>query len=84
MIPNPFSSRYSWRIPHPVRSLSLADRYRARVCEVRGYCGPFLNTDYYDAYPDPLWHGMGDCLFCCSTLLVAQEDRKRLLRQGGR
>lgn len=80
MILNPSTSRYAWRVPHPVWSLSQADANRARICEARGYCGPFLNTDYYDAYPDPLWHGMGECLFCCSTVLVAAEELKRRLR----
>jgi hypothetical protein len=45
----------------------------ARACERRGYCGPFLNEAYYDAFPEPLWHGMGDCAQCGTTRKVGRE-----------
>jgi hypothetical protein len=46
---------------------------RTPECEVRGYCGPFVNEALYDAFPEPLWHGMGDCLECGTTCHVPRE-----------
>jgi hypothetical protein len=44
-------------------------------CEARGHCGPFVNEAYYNAFPEPLWHGMGDCVQCGTTRIVADELR---------
>jgi hypothetical protein len=52
------------------------DNYQ-RLCGARGYCGPFINEEFYNAFPDPLWHGYGECALCCSTCLVAHEEMKR-------
>jgi hypothetical protein len=49
---------------------------RVPVCESRGYCGPFANEALYDAFPEPMWHGMGDCLECGTTCHVAGERKK--------
>jgi hypothetical protein len=46
-------------------------------CSVRGYCGPFINEEFYNSFPDPLWHGYGECVVCCSTCLIAREEAKR-------
>jgi len=46
-------------------------------CTVRGYHGPFVNTDFYNAFPDPFWHGFGDCVVCHSTCRVLAEEVKR-------
>ena len=49
---------------------------RSTRCELRGYCGPFANEEYYDAFPEPMWHGMGDCLECGTTCHVSQERQR--------
>lgn len=51
-------------------------------CGVRGYCGPFINEDFYNAFPDPFWHGYGECAVCCGTCLVAREELKRQIAEG--
>lgn len=51
--------------PHPSPS----------TCERRGYCGPFANEAYYNAFPEPVWHGMGDCLECGTTRRVDRGPR---------
>lgn len=47
------------------------------VCGERGYCGPFVNEAYYAAFPEPLWHGMADCVECGTTCKVAPHLRKQ-------
>lgn len=65
------------RTPHPVGDLDTAKENRRLVCDARGYCGPFLNLEFYAAFPDPLWHGMGECLLCRNTAHAASEEAKR-------
>ena len=67
----------SFRTPHPVGDLDTAKQNRRLVCDARGYCGPFLNLEFYDAFPDPLWHGMGECVLCRNTAHAATENAKR-------
>lgn len=43
------------------------------LCDLRGHCGPFVNEGYYNAFPEPFWHGMGDCLHCGTTRMVESE-----------
>ena len=56
--------------------------YYRMTCEVRGYCGPFINQEFYNSFPDPMWHGYGECVVCCSTCIVAQEALKRTRVEG--
>lgn len=65
------------RVPHPIQDYHLAAENRRLVCEARGYCGPFINQDYYRAFPDPMWHDTGECEVCCSTCNVPREEAKR-------
>ena len=58
---------------HPVVDPDIAMQNAMLVCHPRGYCGPFINQDYYDAFPDAVWHGMGDCATCGTTRKVAPE-----------
>jgi hypothetical protein len=53
------------RTPHPVQDIETARRNRQRICDTRGFCGPFLNQSYYAAFPG--WDGFGDCVHCGST-----------------
>jgi hypothetical protein len=71
------------RQPHPVKDLATAVDNRRRVCEPRGYCGPFINREYYDAFPDPTWVGIGECLHCRSAVNCGREARKRALALCG-
>jgi len=48
------------------------------LCEMRGHCGPFANEGLYAAFPEPMWHGMGDCMECGTTRIVAHEVEKAL------
>jgi hypothetical protein len=48
------------------------------LCEIRGHCGPFANEGFYTAFPEPMWHGMGDCIECGTTRKVAHEVAKAL------
>jgi hypothetical protein len=65
------------KVPHPVQDQRVADQNRRTTCDVRGYCGPFVNESYYDSFPDPLWRGTGECVVCCNTCNVALEEEKR-------
>lgn len=67
------------REAHPVLDVETAMQNRALVCQPRGYCGPFINEEFYDAYPDPLWAGKGDCALCGSTADVATHRTRRAL-----
>lgn len=49
-------------------------------CESRGYCGPFANESFYNAFPESWWHGMGDCRECGTTCKVTDEGRYRTTR----
>ena len=49
---------------------------RVPACEERGYCGPFANEALYDAFPEAMWHGMGDCMECGTTCHVSLEQRR--------
>lgn len=49
---------------------------RTTTCEIRGHCGPFANEALYDAFPEPMWHGMGDCMECGTTCHVSDEQRR--------
>jgi len=71
------SSGLPIREPHPIRDFRRALENNRLVCGVRGYCGPFLNEAFYNAFPDPMWAGYGECLVCCSTCLVEDEEKKR-------
>lgn len=66
------------RVPHPVASYAEAQRNRREICDRRGYCGPFINSAVYDTFPDPVWHGCGECVNCCGTRKIAEEEEKRL------
>ncbi len=68
----------SARKPHPVQDRSIADRNRRTICQVRGFCGPFINEEYYNDFPDPIWRGTGECLVCCNTCNSAVETEKRI------
>jgi len=46
------------------------------VCLKRGHCGPFLNRGVYDAFPDPRWHGMGECVYCHSTVKISRHEAR--------
>ena len=46
------------------------------ACESRGHCGPFANEALYNAFPEPMWHGMGDCLECGTTCHVPLEQER--------
>jgi hypothetical protein len=50
---------------------------RISECELRGYCGPFANEALYDAFPEAMWHGMGDCMECGTTCHVSRELQRR-------
>jgi hypothetical protein len=54
------------RTPHPIQDARVALANRHAICERRGYCGPFINEEFYRAYPG--WEGYGDCLVCGSTV----------------
>ena len=64
-------ARQPLRIP---RSGSGARRVPA--CETRGHCGPFANEALYNAFPEAMWHGMGDCLECGTTCHVPLEQER--------
>jgi hypothetical protein len=71
------------KMPHPIRDQRIADRNRRTTCEVRGYCGPFINESFYDSFPDPLWRGTGECVVCCNTCNVGMEkEKERLARMA--
>lgn len=65
------------REARPVRDRETATQNGLLACRPRGYCGPFINRDYYDSFPDPLWSGKGDCLLCGSTCDVAAQEALR-------
>jgi hypothetical protein len=71
------SSDLPLRKPHPIRDYRLAVENHRTICGVRGYCGPFLNEEFYNAFPDPTWEGYGECVVCCSTCLIREEERKK-------
>jgi hypothetical protein len=68
--------RYLLRIPHPIQNHRIADHNRRTTCDIRGYCGPFINEGYYNDFPDPMWKGTGECVVCCNTCNVAGEREK--------
>lgn len=76
-------SLHTQRTPHPVLSAQQALENHQSVCAVRGYCGPFINVEFYSAFPDPFWHGYGECLVCRSTCVVSAEEEKRRHRERG-
>lgn len=47
---------------------------RRETCEVRGFCGPFLNLALYDAFPG--WEGCGDCVHCGTTVRVGEHEAR--------
>ena len=65
------------REPHPVRDPAIAAVTHQRICGARGYCGPFINVAFYAAFPDPIWHGMGDCILCGNSCRVETEQAKQ-------
>ncbi len=69
------------RTPHPIASAQQALANHQSVCAIRGHCGPFINVEFYNAYPDSFWHGYGECLICRSTCLVAAEETKAVQRR---
>lgn len=71
------------RIPHPVKSYKEALKNRREICEPRGYCGPFINQEVYDAQPDAEWHGVGECIHCRNVLATGPQLRKRLRAEIG-
>ena len=71
------SADYPVRQSHPVQDPHQAIENHRMICGVRGYCGPFINEAFYNAFPDAMWHGYGECTVCCSTCLIEQEELKR-------
>jgi hypothetical protein len=65
------------RQAHPITSLEQAQHNRLTICQVRGYCGPFINQQLYDSFPDPIWRGSGECVVCCDTRNVQEEEAKQ-------
>lgn len=65
------------RTPHPIQDPAVADHNRRTICEIRGFCGPFINEHYYNDFLDPIWRGTGECVVCCNTCNVAVEHEKR-------
>ena len=65
------------REAHPVADLETAMENARVICQPRGYCGPFVNQSFYDAFPDPLWNGKGDCAVCGSTCDVTTQEELR-------
>ena len=39
------------RQEHPIVDVETAMQNGLLVCQPRGYCGPFINQDFYDAFP---------------------------------
>ena len=64
------------KAPHPIQDQHTADLNRRTICETRGYCGPFINQEYYDNFPGGLWRGTGECVLCCNTCNTALELEK--------
>ena len=64
------------RIPRQQHRVDRPDARPVTQCEVRGYCGPFANEALYDAFPEPMWHGMADCLECGTTCHVPRERHR--------
>jgi hypothetical protein len=52
----------------PIDSLT---RHGTSVCQNRGYCGPFVNSERYDATPG--WEGIADCEVCGNTVQIARH-----------
>lgn len=71
------------REPHPVEDFATAIENGRRICQARGYCGPFINAHVYDAFPDPLWRGIGECVHCRNTINRGGEELKRCLSLRG-
>jgi hypothetical protein len=67
------------REPHPITDPAIAAANHDTICGPRGYCGPFINEAYYTAFPDGLWHGIGDCSLCGNSCSVATEHEKERL-----
>lgn len=65
------------REPHPVMDVETAMQNAELICQPRGYCGPFINQGFYDAFPDPLWNGKADCAVCGTTCDVATQEGLR-------
>ena len=67
--------------PPEKRRVFVAGRLRAktkkgdRPCSHMNHAGPLLRTDEYDAMPDPLWWGQGECARCGSTVHRSQLRR---------
>lgn len=80
--PTRLSTSLPPREPHPVTSLAQAIENHRNICAVRGYCGPFINQAFYGRFTDPIWHGFGECVVCCSTSLIAREEEKRRQREA--
>lgn len=70
------------RVPVPVVDPGVAQENRRLVCDARGYCGPFVNQDFYDRFCDELWHGMAECAQCGNTVRPRSEETKRLRLDG--
>jgi hypothetical protein len=64
-------TRQPLRLPH-----AGSGARRTPECERRGYCGPFANEALYNAFPEAMWHGMGDCVECGTTCHVAREIQR--------
>ena len=65
------------REPHPITDLETAMENGRLICQPRGYCGPFINEGFYDAFPDPMWQGKGDCVLCGTTCDVGTHEVAR-------
>lgn len=74
---------YPERTPHPVREIAAAIENGRRICEPRGYHGPFINGEYYDAQAEIAWHGLGECVHCRRTVSRVREERRRALALAG-
>lgn len=67
------------RRPHPIACRHQLAENRTKICEARGYCGPFINHQVYNAMPG--WVGLADCLTCGSTVSTAPHEELRRRRE---
>lgn len=56
----------------PVRRLfhagKITHRKEPRPCSMDNHAGPLLRAALFNAQPDAMWHGMGECAVCGSTI----------------
>lgn len=62
--------------PCGVDDLAVTWRGTETTCQLRGYCGPFVNEEYYAGMEEEEWRGMADCRHCGRTVAVVDELEK--------